>query len=68
MITILMLPDMVVKKIEGDKLSIKEILDHLGLSDEDSIAIVVNGRLINDLDQVVEKNSRIVIIRQALGG
>jgi len=68
MITVLMLPDMVEKRIERDKLSIKEILDHLGLGDEDSIAVVVNGHLINDLDQVVEKNSKIVIIRQALGG
>ncbi len=50
----------------GTKLS--TLLESLGISDPDEIAIVINGSLVEEVDRVIGKDDEVIIIRQGIGG
>ncbi len=68
LIEIMLLPDKKKYRFKEDEVPISEILEALDIDDIESVAIVVNGRLISDLDYVVKEKDKIVLIKQATGG
>lgn len=67
MIEILVLPDRVKHKINTDKIKVKELVERIK-GDLESLAILVNGKLVEDPDSTIEKRDKVVVIRQATGG
>ncbi|RLG80223.1 MAG: hypothetical protein DRO13_04235 [Thermoprotei archaeon] len=67
LIEILVLPDRVKHKINTDKIKVKELVERIK-GDLESLAILVNGKLVEDPDSTIEKRDKVVVIRQATGG
>lgn len=68
MVKVLVLPDNVFIEIGGDKIKVKEIIDHLGEPGLDYIVILVNDSLVEDLELEVTGLDRVVVIKQPTGG
>jgi sulfur carrier protein ThiS len=47
---------------------IRDILRILNIDDPDEVAVVVNGKLIEDLEYVLKEDDDVKIIRQGIGG
>ncbi len=67
MIRVLVLPDRKEYVFRESRLRLREILEKLGIDDPDSVAVVINGHLVDDLDYVVE-SGEVKIIIQGIGG
>ena len=67
MIRVLVLPDRKELVFRDSRLRLREILEKLGIDDPDSVAVVINGHLVDDLDYVVE-SGEVKIIIQGIGG
>ncbi len=64
---ILILPDNKwIKTVNGAK--IREVLEMIDIDDPDEVAVVVNGRLIEDLEYVLKEGDDVKIIKQGIGG
>ncbi len=68
MIKAVVLPDKREVVFKEKRLTLREILEKLGIDDPDSVAIVYNGRLIDDPDYVIESGGEVKIILQGIGG
>ncbi|NPA99347.1 MAG: thiamine biosynthesis protein ThiS [Crenarchaeota archaeon] len=67
MIRVLVLPDRKEFVFRESRLKLKEILERLGIDDPDSVAVVINGHLVDDPEYVVE-SGEVKIIVQGIGG
>ncbi|NPA98220.1 MAG: thiamine biosynthesis protein ThiS [Crenarchaeota archaeon] len=67
MIRVLVLPDRKELVFKESRLKLKEILERIGIDDPDSVAVVINGHLVDDPEYVVE-SGEIKIIVQGIGG
>ncbi len=68
MIKITILPDKKVITINKEKVSLKELMEVLGEQDLESIAIIVNDKLIDNEDNTITSEDKVLVIRQATGG
>lgn len=68
MVEVLILPERRRIKVEREELTITEVLELLDIDELDSVAILINNRLITDPNYVVKRNDRVVLIKQATGG
>lgn len=68
MIEILLLPDRKKISIEQEELKLSQILESLDISELESVAILINNRLVSDKNTIVKKGDRVVLIKQATGG
>ncbi len=67
-IKILLLPDRKTIILDNKDMTVKELLEKLEIEDMDSIALIVNNKLIEDQHYVVRGNDKIIIIQQSIGG
>ncbi|ABN69888.1 thiamineS protein [Staphylothermus marinus F1] len=71
MIKITVLPDRKTFIVDKKNIKAKDLLDLLDIDDPDSVALVINDRLI-DLDKegenMIREGDKVLIIRQATGG
>ncbi|MCD6301284.1 MAG: thiamine biosynthesis protein ThiS [Staphylothermus sp.] len=68
MITIKLLPDRKTIKIDRNELKVKELIEMLDVDDIESLAIIVDGKLIEDEEYIIKPNNKVVVIRQGVGG
>ncbi len=68
MITIKLLPDRKEIRIDKDELRIKELIQILEVDDMDSLAVIVDGKLIDDDEYIIKPNNKVIVIRQGTGG
>lgn len=68
MITIKLLPDRKEMKINKNELRVKELIKILDVDDIDSLAVIVNGKLIDDEEYIIKPNNKVIVIRQGIGG
>jgi len=68
LIRVLLLPDRKHIVIDRDRVAIRELLGYLGEEDLESLAIVVNGKLVESVDYIVKSDDEVVVIKQATGG
>jgi len=68
LIRVLLLPDRKHIVIDRDRVVVRELLVYLSEEDLDSLAIVVNGKLVESVDYIVKTGDEVVVIKQATGG
>ncbi|MCD6196595.1 MAG: thiamine biosynthesis protein ThiS [Staphylothermus sp.] len=68
MITVKLLPDRKEIKINKNELRVKELIRTLEVDDMDSLAVIVNGKLIDDEEYIIKPNNKVIVIRQGIGG
>ncbi len=68
MITVILLPDRKEMKINKNELRVKELIKILDVDDMDSLAVIVNGKLIDDEEYIIKPNNKVIVIRQGIGG
>lgn len=68
MIKITLLPDKKIITIDRDNVSLKELLKILDINDLESIAIIVNNKLIDNNNYVIKSSDKVLVIKQATGG
>ncbi len=68
MITIKLLPDRKEIRIDKDELKIKELIQILEVDDMDSLAVIVDGKLIDDEEYIIKPHNKVIVIRQGTGG
>ncbi len=68
MITIKLLPDRKEIKINKNELRVKELIKILNVDDIDSLAVIVDGKLIDDEEYIIKPNNKVIVIRQGIGG
>ena len=68
MITIKLLPDRKEIKINKNELRVKELIKILDVDDIDSLAVIVDGKLIDDEEYIIKPNNKVIVIRQGIGG
>ncbi|RLG87870.1 MAG: thiamine biosynthesis protein ThiS [Thermoprotei archaeon] len=68
MITIKLLPDRKEMKINKNELRVKELIKILDVDDMDSLAVIVDGKLIDDEEYIIKPNNKVIVIRQGIGG
>ncbi|ADI31163.1 MoaD/ThiS family protein [Staphylothermus hellenicus] len=71
MIKVMILPDRKTLIVDKKSIKAKKLLDLLGIDDPDSVALVINDRVI-DLDRegenMIKERDKVLMIRQAIGG
>ena len=67
MIKARLLPDAVDKVINVEKIRARDLLKILGF-EEDEALIIKNGRLVSDLDEIIQANDDVKVVREAIGG
>ncbi len=68
MIKITILPDKKVITINKEEVLLKELIKILGEQDLESIAIIVNDKLIDNENHTITSEDKVLVIRQATGG
>ncbi len=68
MITIKLLPDRKEIKINKNELRVKELIKILNVDDIDSLAVIVDGKLIDDEGYIIKPNNKVIVIRQGIRG
>uniref|UniRef100_A0A7C4D7Y6 MoaD/ThiS family protein n=1 Tax=Staphylothermus marinus TaxID=2280 RepID=A0A7C4D7Y6_STAMA len=68
MIDILILPERRKMRIEREEMRLNEILKLLDIDEFNSVAVLVNNKLVNDENYLVKKGDKVVLIKQATGG
>jgi len=68
MITVKLLPDRKEIKMNKNELRVKELIRILEVDDMDSLAVIVNGKLIDDEEYIIKPNNKVIVIRQGIGG
>lgn len=68
MITIKLLPDRKEIRIDKDELRVKELIQILEVDDMDSLAVIVDGKLIDNEEYIIKPNNKVIVIRQGTGG
>ena len=67
MIKARLLPDAVDRVINVEKIRARDLLKILGF-EEDEALIIKNGRLVSDLDEIIQANDDVKVVREAIGG
>jgi len=62
-----LLPDAVDRVINVEKIRARDLLKILGF-EEDEALIIKNGRLVSDLDEIIQANDDVKVVREAIGG
>ncbi len=68
LIDILILPERRKMRIEREEMRLNEILKLLDIDEFNSVAVLVNNKLVNDENYLVKKGDKVVLIKQATGG
>ncbi|MEM0380129.1 MAG: MoaD/ThiS family protein [Desulfurococcaceae archaeon] len=68
MIDILILPERRKMRIEREEMRLNEILELLDIDEFNSVAVLVNNKLVNEENYLVKKGDKVVLIKQATGG
>ncbi len=68
MITIKLLPDRKEIRIDKDELRVKELIQILEVDDMDSLAVIVDGKLIDNEEYIIKPNNKVIVIKQGIGG
>ncbi len=68
MITVKLLPDRKEIRIDKDELRVKELIQVLEVDDIDSLAVIVDGKLIDNEEYIIKPNNKVIVIRQGTGG
>ena len=68
MIIVKLLPDRKEIKIDKSELKVKDLIKILGVDDIDSLAIIVDGKLIDEEEYIIKPNNKVIVIKQGIGG
>ncbi|OYT40497.1 MAG: thiamine biosynthesis protein ThiS [Desulfurococcales archaeon ex4484_58] len=68
MIKVKLLPDMKELIFRTDTIKVEELLRKLDVIDLESITILVNNKLVEDLNHEIKRGDKVILIRQATGG
>jgi len=68
LIEVLLLPDRKRVVVPWDRARVQDLLKLLDGDDLDSLAVVVNGKLVETVDYEIKSGDDVIIIKQATGG
>jgi len=68
LIKVKLLPDMKELIFRTDTIKVEELLRKLDVIDLESITILVNNKLVEDLNHEIKRGDKVILIRQATGG
>lgn len=67
-IKVLVLPDGKFLEVDKEEITLKELLELLGVSDPEEVAVVVDGKLVDEPDTIIRSGVNVKVIFQGVGG